>query len=505
MSVGTQGGRGQGSFSGGVLSGGAVVAGAAGSGAAIGLLPLPLALAAAVGAPAAALSFVRPRLALVLLVFSIPFSSWTRTTLGQFSVTATDALVALLIMGWLARGVGERRVVLHGGPTIVAGFALFAAALLSTLTATDFSDALKELIKLAEMLAVALYAASNLSRSSDIRFILSATLCAGAAEALIGLWQFATGSGPQTFAIGPVMRAYGNFDQPNALAGYLGLLLPFGLGLSSLRTREQPFVVTATIIIAAAIVASLSRAAWLGIALGLSAMALVWGERTRRSLLAAVGIGTVLAVLVRAGAAPSEVTDRLAVVFERFQVFDVRMVEATPANWALVERMAHWQAGWAMAIDHPLVGVGPGNYEAAYPRYYLQGWIEPLGHAHNYYLNTFAELGIVGLAALLVFTVSVFVRLGQGIRRASTFRPLLLARPSGGAGSGLEPALSRAMLVAALGAVLTFSAHNLFDNMFVHGIGVQFGLIFGLIEAQLQGRSVQSGAEPHGGEPKPSI
>jgi O-antigen ligase len=131
--------------------------------------------------------------------------------------------------------------------------------------------------------------------------------------------------------------------------------------------------------------------------------------------------------------------------------------------------MAHWQAGWEMATDHPIVGVGPGNYEAAYERYYLLDWREALGHAHNYYLNTFAELGAIGVVAFLGFLASVFGRLRQGVRRA--------ARGS----------LERALLIATLGAFTAFCVHNMFDNMLIHGIGVQLGLILGLAEVAARG------------------
>jgi O-antigen ligase len=161
-------------------------------------------------------------------------------------------------------------------------------------------------------------------------------------------------------------------------------------------------------------------------------------------------------------------------------VFDVTTVDATPANWALVERMAHWQAGWAMAMDHPLVGVGPGNYEAVYPRYYLGDWLEPLGHAHNYYINTFAETGIIGLVAFLGFIATMFVRMVSAIRQP-----------------GMNGTTQRAVLVAVLGAALTLTIHNTFDNIFVHGIEVQFGLMLGLAEAAVRSatpRSVAPGA-----------
>jgi O-antigen ligase len=133
-----------------------------------------------------------------------------------------------------------------------------------------------------------------------------------------------------------------------------------------------------------------------------------------------------------------------------------------------------------MALDHPLMGIGPANYEAAYERYFVPPWSEPLPHAHNYYLNTFAELGILGLTIFLGFCAAICVRLATGLRRSRD--------PTG---------VTRALLIATLGAMVTFSIHNMFDNMFVHGIGVQFALILGLVEARIAATTPQ--------EPRPVV
>jgi O-antigen ligase len=166
------------------------------------------------------------------------------------------------------------------------------------------------------------------------------------------------------------------------------------------------------------------------------------------------------------GLAPRQVSERLTGLGENFLLFDARTATVNPMNFSLVERMAHWQAGWSMAIDHPLVGVGPGNYEVAYDRYYLPGWPLALGHAHNIYINTFAELGLLGLAAFLLFLGTLFARIIRALRRTAR-----------------ESVFQRIALLATLGAVTAFSTHNMFDNMFVHAIGIQFGLLIGFAEA----------------------
>ncbi len=70
-------------------------------------------------------------------------------------------------------------------------------------------------------------------------------------------------------------------------------------------------------------------------------------------------------------------------------------------TFSVIERLTHWQAAVRMAETQPWLGVGFGNYAAAYPDFRLLLWENALGHAHNYYLNVAAEIGAIGLLAYL--------------------------------------------------------------------------------------------------------
>ena len=441
------------------LLGGVVLAAGAGA------LPLPV---SAIGIGALALgvaALARPRVALVLLIFSIPFSSYTKVSFGPIDVTATDVLVGVLMAAWLIPALAARRLELRVGPTIVASFGLLAAMLVSSVMALDFPSAAEEMIKVAEVAAIALYGACYVRTPGDVRFLVLTLLAAGAAEASVGLFQSVTSRGPESFALGGFIRAYGDFAQPNAFAGYLSMILPFGVAMALLPSRERPLIIAATLLVGAGILSSWSRGALVGVAGALALVALVWSPTTRRVLAITIAAGVAAVTFGVAGLVPRDVTERVAVLFENFLTFNAGSVEVTPANFALVHRLAHWQAAWAMFQANPLIGVGPGNFDTAYQLYHLQRWPLSLGHAHNYYLNTLAELGIIGFAALIAFLATVFGRIWQAMKW-----------------SGSGPSVFRAATVGALGAAVTLSAHNAFDNMLIHGIGVQFGLILGMVE-----------------------
>src|SRR5438093_596581 len=142
--------------------------------------------------------------------------------------------------------------------------------------------------------------------------------------------------------------------------------------------------------------------------------------------------------------------------------FGASRVNPTPANWAVVERMAHWQAALRMYLDHPLVGVGPGHYALAYPAYRVNDfWLDPLGHAHNLYLNLMAEMGFLGIVGYLTLVHAWVVAIVRRYRLSVT-------------------PFDRALASGVLAGLLAVGIHNVFDNLTVHGLAIQMGLLVGL-------------------------
>ncbi|HID52637.1 MAG TPA: O-antigen ligase domain-containing protein, partial [Anaerolineae bacterium] len=141
---------------------------------------------------------------------------------------------------------------------------------------------------------------------------------------------------------------------------------------------------------------------------------------------------------------------------------DVRGEDINDANYAVLERLAHWQAAVDMARENLWLGVGFGNYEPAYADYALLNWPYPLGHAHNYYLNLVAEVGVVGLLAYLVLWTAVFWQTIRLLRR--------LDWPVRGIALGL------------LAVWAAISVHHLVDKLYVNNIYIHLGVMLGLLQ-----------------------
>ena len=178
---------------------------------------------------------------------------------------------------------------------------------------------------------------------------------------------------------------------------------------------------------------------------------------------ALVGVGLLfIAGLWVADAIPQSIAARLgSITAEAFNVADVRGVDITPANYAIVERLAHWQAAIRMVESYSVLGVGAGNYEIAYSSYRLLNWPEALGHAHNYYLNVLAETGIMGFTAYITMWVGII-----SITWLSTLT---------------QDTFARCVAIGLLGSWIYLAVHSLTDNLYVNNMFLHIGVLMGLL------------------------
>jgi hypothetical protein len=212
----------------------------------------------------------------------------------------------------------------------------------------------------------------------------------------------------------------------------------------------------------AALLMSWSRGAWMGVAAALVITVVV---QSRRAFVVSLVIALVLVFIIMLSSLniiPEAIAARFSGIGDYFGVFDVRGVKVDDANFAVVQRMAFWQTAWAMFSAHPLLGIGLGNYAVMYPAYALPFWGEPLGHAHNYYLNVAAEAGLAGLAAYAILWAAAFWRGWRAVR--------------------VSHGMWRSVAAGLLGTLVALSIHNGFDNLFVHGMAVQVGIGLGMVE-----------------------
>ena len=417
--------------------------------------------------------FAYPVAGVGALLLTVPFGRVRTISLpDNVEITVNEPLVLLLLLAWLAGLIAGRwRIPTLPSLTIPIVIVLVPMCL-SALAAESLLLSLKEISKWSELFVIYLVTATTVQNRRVLAALVGVLLLAALAEVGIGLVQVALQIGPPHFLAGGVlMRAYGTFGQPNPYGGYLALLLPIALALA-LSAPKSGLRLTAwgvSIALAIGIVLSLSRGAWLGT---LAALSMVWlleshVNRRRAAALAYLGLsGLIIALMLRI--LPDAVLGRVTDLF----VYGSRLVQElragpNPDNWAILERVSQWYAGWQMFANNPFLGVGIGNYPRAYETYALQGWPSGVGHAHNYYLNLAAEGGLLTFTTFMLFLILVWRLAVRAWRHAPNEWGRIL-------GLGL------------LGSVAAFSAHSLVDSLFVHSIGILLGILLGLLSAMGQ-------------------
>jgi O-antigen ligase len=429
------------------------------------------------------LALAHPVLAVGMAVLSVPVQELVVLP-GELSVT--QAAVLLTLGSWLLHILtrAEQRM-LPADLLVLWGGLLCALLLSASITPYSRTEALRETARWMVAAGVWMAAASTITRRWHIIYLLVCLVTAPAMCAGIGLVQFVTGDGPPTFRVAPdlpYVRAYGTIGQPNSFAGYLNMAWPLAFTLAMVITRnawqgDMQRRLTAvsrgmlaailwgvTGVLLAALLASFSRGAWIGAAIGALGMALSLGRRALPVILGLVVTGVAATLLATTGILPEALVTRLASIWRSVAWFDAATVTVTPENFAVVERMAHLQAGWEMFRSAPLFGVGPGNYSVAYPEFAVGAWYASRGHAHNYYLHMAAEAGMIGLLAYLALIGGVIRQASLALRRATD--PVLYGAAAGGCG-----------IIAAV------AGHNLFENLHVLNFGIHLAVVWVVIGA----------------------
>lgn len=199
-----------------------------------------------------------------------------------------------------------------------------------------------------------------------------------------------------------------------ALTNSLAVLLSAALvGLTiwiayQLQASGSSRVALAAAVVAWALVAAIwlltkSRTAYLAVAVVFAGAALVaWRSRTARA-------SGVLARRHQAGWLAAAAVALVALIGGLAALLMRDKLIVAEALKSLSYRVEYWQATLGMIGEHPLAGVGLGNFQSYYPRYKLPGASEVVADPHNWMLDIAATcsapvlvLVLVGLAVALM-------------------------------------------------------------------------------------------------------
>lgn len=213
-------------------------------------------------------------------------------------------------------------------------------------------------------------------------------------------------------------RANGFYGYPMTLAGWLCIFLPLLLIEFFERKLLGKYYWLAGLsfcICSAGLVFNATRGAWLAVTIVCGVLLLYYMFKSKRNLaVSIIFIALISTVLVN----NPKFMHRLDTIddFNKYQ--------------SNTERILIWQSAWNMFKDHPILGVGLGQYTENYQQKYISPQAkEPnLTHAHNNFMQMLAENGIVGFASFVImFGYIIFKNLIAWVRTRNVYALMIVS------------------------------------------------------------------------------
>jgi putative inorganic carbon (hco3(-)) transporter len=379
---------------------------------------------------------LRRRLAFIWvgLIVTDPFA--LAVPLGQTTITWSKVilLAALIVLVLYQIFVRRSRPPWNWRALAIAGaFLLFIASMAaSSLHAHYANPALRETLKAVDYFLTFAVAAIAYSIDRDRELLRHALAILTIVVCVLALGQLWFGTSEQ-FAFGThvLPRVAGPLEGPNQLGAFLGIVLPLVLALAlgnqrGSRVRLRGDELAALLLGGAALVLTFSRGGIVSAAFGIL-LVLLLREGRRRIVATVAVIFCALACVVSVnGIVRGDTTFA--------KIFPSRGSDLY--NGGLGTRQELWDGALQMWRQHPILGVGPGNYDLEIASY-APG---VRTSANSYYLQVLSEDGVVGLLAFLLLV-------GVTIRVLDADDP---------------------MVIGVLAVVLAFAFHQIVDSLLLY-------------------------------------
>lgn len=379
------------------------------------------------------------------------------TELPGLPVQPAQLAAALAVVAVLALRLADLAPLVPS-PVLVAWVPVVLLAFLSTVVAPDPPVALRMSVNYLLGLALAAAVAAHCRTARRVWWLLGGVCAAALVTSVLALGEL---SGVRVAYGGSVVdaRPTALFGQPNELGAFtaVGVVLAFALVAGGPRRFRLPAAACGLVAVGG-LVASLSRGAWIGAAVGLAVLAVLLPQCRRLALgagAALVGCGALLAV---AGA-----TGPLGVAAQRLGSL---LGTHNPYD----DRPAIWAEAVGQIARHPLLGSGPGGFagQAAAVTSPVAG-VRPV-HAHNLVLTVLTEQGLLGLAAL-------------GVAVATGAWVVAKTRPNPEWGAPVS---------AAAAGLAAFGGQGLVDHPLANPVlGLLMWLLVGVVAAGYRGRAAR--------------
>jgi putative inorganic carbon (HCO3(-)) transporter len=382
------------------LAGSGLAAAGAALAAAIAYASATAPVAALAGAAVLALLgcvVLAPELLLVALVAAFPWDD--ALAYPTATVSVIKILGAIVFVGYLFRSLSRAEDV-RVPATLLAAVVFAILVLVSLLLSADPGAGVPQALRYLLFVGFLFVFVQLVRTRSALLWCVRALGLSATIASVLALAAFLGGE---------TGRVAGPIGEANDFAYLLAVVLPLLAYLLATERARRPLWGACLVVVASGLLGTLSR----GALVGLAALA-VWGLVTRRVPVK----GLLQGVLLLAGVLALALTLWGPLIDERLAMKE-RVADANVAS-----RQALWSAAVHMSADHPLVGVGPGQFGPRSADYLVD---DPLGIttpvAHNSFLEVLAENGVLALLAFVAMVGTTWRVLTQVQRRAARGDP----------------------------------------------------------------------------------
>jgi O-antigen ligase len=340
--------------------------------------------------------------AMLLMIFLLPFD--LQRNLGGDHALFADLAKLLLIPPFLLICPYRKLLAESRLCKIFLGTFLFSVAI-SLGRAIDLPLTAKLLLRQFSAVFFGLMVASVFRTKEKLTRVTTVILVMIVMQGVYGTYQWMTGGlGSFWYWLNPEIanliswegRAMGALGHMNSLGGILnmGLCLALSLLVSRQWTRWRLRLSLGVAVMLIGLLVTFSRGGWFALALTAVLLFLIEFRRNRRLILAPVLLGLLLLPIAK--------TELGAQVYQR--VTNIEPISD-------YTRLAADAASLQMFLQHPLLGVGYGNW-----RFFFSGYapdLEQLPFAHNLYLGILSESGLAGF---LLFFAPLGYLIAKGLR-----------------------------------------------------------------------------------------
>ncbi|MFQ5877226.1 MAG: O-antigen ligase family protein [Acidobacteriota bacterium] len=355
-------------------------------------LPPHVVLALTVGGAAFLVFTIRPFVGVQAFIALLNVENVVSTSGGM---TGMKLLGAIILAGWLSSVMARRGEGLRRSAFLLALVLFILWGGLSMTGALDTRTAASRLLTFAELGIATLMFASVVDTAERLRGIYLAIVAWTCLGAVTAIAQYLLGQTPV---------AVGLVGNRNLLALYINIAIVccYLLYQSERSVLTRGLLLATLPVLFTGLALTFSRA---GLVVLLVALLSVWYRVVREKGI--MILTTSLAILCT-------LTLLLPEAFWRRAGSILPAVQRQEDTFGMRVRL--WKVGLRMVEDKPLVGVGPGNFRPAFPRYARGEMLTKRLVAHSSYIGVAAETGAVGLALFLALHGLALAQAGRATR-----------------------------------------------------------------------------------------